>query len=47
MRIGDTVLSLPTLLIAILFNAICKELLPQAICVSSWHPEYLCCRSQP
>lgn len=28
MRIGDTVLSLPTLLIAILFNAVCKELLP-------------------
>ena len=28
MRIGDTVLSLPTLLIAILFNAVCKQLLP-------------------
>ena len=28
MRIGDTVLSLPTLLIAILFNAVCRQLLP-------------------
>lgn len=28
MRMGDTVLSLPTLLIAILFNAVFKELLP-------------------
>lgn len=28
MRMGDTVLSLPTILIAILFNAILKELLP-------------------
>lgn len=31
MRIGDTVLSLPTLLIAILFNAVCKELLPGSL----------------
>ena len=45
MRIGDTVLSLPTLLIAILFNAICKELLPgdlrEYLAPGSW-----CCRSR-
>lgn len=37
MRIGDTVLSLPTLLIAILFNAVCRQLLPGDM-RELWHP---------